>query len=52
MKRLKLDAFKAKNLKKETTQQVDELLGQVLGDCHDQPKKSGSGIGSTVPAEY
>ncbi|MGH1335785.1 MAG: hypothetical protein ACRBFS_06625 [Aureispira sp.] len=38
MKRLKLDDFKAKNLKKDDAQQVDQLLGQVLGDCHDKPK--------------
>lgn len=35
MKRLKLDDFKAKNLK-NNSQQVDQLLGQVLGDCHDK----------------
>ncbi|MFK7796161.1 MAG: hypothetical protein AB8E82_01835 [Aureispira sp.] len=35
MKRLKLDDFKAKNLKQDA-KQVDQLLGQVLGDCHDK----------------
>ncbi|MGH1335786.1 MAG: hypothetical protein ACRBFS_06630 [Aureispira sp.] len=45
MKRLKLDDFKAKNLKKNNAQQIDQLLGQVLGDCHDSGTSSnGSGI--------
>lgn len=35
MKRLNLEAFKAKNIKPETKQTTDKLLGQVLGDCHD-----------------
>jgi hypothetical protein len=35
MKRLKLAAFKAKNLTAKNTEKVDQLLGQVLGDCHD-----------------
>ncbi|BDS13648.1 hypothetical protein [Aureispira anguillae] len=35
MKRLKLDDFKSKNLKKENQTTTDKLLGQVLGDCHD-----------------
>lgn len=48
MKRLKLEAFKAKQTQKETTQKLDQLLGQVLGDCHDEPKprtSSGSNYG-------
>ena len=53
MKRLKLNAFKTKNVNKKTQQATDKLLGQVLGDCHDDSnsnKKSnrsycaGSGI--------
>lgn len=51
MKRLKLDDFKAKNLKKDNANQVDQLLGQVLGDCHDKKTGLGGG-GETVPAEY
>ena len=39
MKRLNLEVFKAKNLKKGTAatsdKTTDKLLGQVLGDCHD-----------------
>ncbi|BDS13645.1 hypothetical protein [Aureispira anguillae] len=35
MKRLKLDDFKSKNLKKDDQAATDKLLGQVLGDCHD-----------------
>ena len=35
MKRLKLDDFKSKNLQQDA-KQVDQLLGQVLGDCHDK----------------
>ncbi|MGH1335784.1 MAG: hypothetical protein ACRBFS_06620 [Aureispira sp.] len=35
MKRLKLAAFKAKNIDQKRLQEVDQLLGQVLGDCHD-----------------
>jgi hypothetical protein len=35
MKRLKLDDFKLKNLKEETTV-TDKLLGQALSDCHDE----------------
>lgn len=48
MKRLKLEAFKAKNLKKESLVKVDQLLGQVLGDCHDEPKSSGDSGGYNV----
>lgn len=36
MKRLKLEDFVTKNLKKGTAPSVDQLLGQVLGDCHDE----------------
>jgi hypothetical protein len=36
MKRLKLDDFKLKNLKEETTV-TDKLLGTALSDCHDEP---------------
>ncbi|MFK7796160.1 MAG: hypothetical protein AB8E82_01825 [Aureispira sp.] len=34
MKRLKLDDFKSKNFKEENALKIDQLLGQVLGDCH------------------
>ena len=34
-KRLKLAVFKAKNINQKELQKVDQLLGQVLGDCHD-----------------
>ena len=44
MKRLKLADFKVKNLKKDKAQEVDQLLGQVLGDCHDTGTSKGSGI--------
>lgn len=39
MKRLSLDAFQQK---KDQTQ-VQQLLGQVLGDCHDSHTPSSSG---------
>ena len=42
MKRLKLDAFKSKNLNKDNTRQIDQLLGQVLGDCHDKKRSGGT----------
>lgn len=53
MKRLTLDSFKAKNLDKSHTQQVDLLLGQVLGDCHTDSSASdegnnGPGVGETA----
>lgn len=35
MKRLKLKDFKLKNLKNDSEQSTEKLLGQVLGDCHD-----------------
>lgn len=38
MKRLKLEDFKLKNLKEEKNETTNQLLGQVLGDCHDEPK--------------
>lgn len=37
MKRLKLEDFKLKNLEKEKKTSTNVLLGQVLGDCHDEP---------------
>lgn len=37
MKRLNLEDFQAKNQKAVNTDQADVLLGQVLGDCHDDP---------------
>lgn len=46
MKRMKLGAFKAKQLQK-TSAQMDQLLGQVLGNCHDRlpipPPPAGNG---------
>lgn len=49
MKRLSLNDFAKKQ--PNTTKAADQLLGQVLGDCHDQGGKSGGG-GVIVPAEY
>ncbi|WMX14208.1 MULTISPECIES: hypothetical protein [unclassified Aureispira] len=47
MKRLKLEDFKAKKLTNqadETTEsKVDQLLGQVLGDCHDDDIDNNNG---------
>ena len=37
MKRLKLDDFKLKSLNRENEKNAQKLLGQVLGDCHDEP---------------
>ena len=37
MKRLTLEAFKIKNANKKAQQATDKLLGQILGDCHDEP---------------
>ena len=39
MKRLNLEDFKSKNTDAIQPKQTDALLGQVLGDCHDKPKK-------------
>ncbi|WMX14218.1 MULTISPECIES: hypothetical protein [unclassified Aureispira] len=36
MKRLKLDDFKLKSLNRENEKNAQKLLGQVLGDCHDE----------------
>lgn len=47
MKRLKLEDFKAKNLKEEQTVSTEQLLGQVLGDCHDEIKDF-DGVGVTT----
>ena len=43
MKRLKLEAFKAQNIDKATQQATDKLLGQVLGDCHDDSSSNSGG---------
>ena len=45
MKRLKLEAFKTKNVNKKTQQTTDKLLGQVLGDCHDNHSSGGGDNG-------
>lgn len=41
MKRLPLEAFKAKQPTDTAT--IDQLLNQVLGNCHDAPVSSGGG---------
>ncbi len=38
MKRLNLESFKNQNIAKNQTKKVDQLLEQVLGNCHDKPK--------------
>ena len=43
MKRLRLEAFKAQNINKNKKQATDKLLGQVLGDCHDDAPSDGGG---------
>lgn len=50
MKQLKLDGFKAEHSTKNRAQ-IDQLLGQVLGNCHDLPPlpevpKTGEGDGT------
>lgn len=40
MKRLNLEAFRAKNAEKTTAKATNKLLDQVLGDCHDEPGRS------------
>ena len=53
MKRLNLEAFKAKKINPNTAQAADKLLGQVLGDCHDEHRPSGgssSGSGDRANA--
>jgi len=47
MKRLQLDDFKSKHIKVNQTSEVDQLLGQVLGDCHDD-----EGTGDDEPAVW
>ncbi len=37
MKRLNLEDFQQKHEKVANADQTDALLGQVLGDCHDEP---------------
>lgn len=34
-KRLSLATFKVRKVKEEQQQLIEQLLGQVLGDCHD-----------------
>lgn len=34
--RWSLEVFKAKKLKEDKQQQTEQLLGQILGDCHDR----------------
>lgn len=55
MKRLKLEDFKAKKLTNqadETTEsKVDQLLGQVLGDCHDDDTDNNNGDGNNINLE-
>lgn len=49
MKRLKLEDFKVKNLKKDKSKQVEQLLGQILGNCQDGlPNSGGQGGGQVV----
>ncbi|WMX14217.1 MULTISPECIES: hypothetical protein [unclassified Aureispira] len=38
MQRLKLNDFKLKNLNAVDEKRAEKLLGQVLGDCHDEPQ--------------
>ena len=45
MKRLNLEAFKAQKLDKTAVKATDKLLGQTLGDCHDESPKN---VGVTV----
>lgn len=40
MKRLPLEAFKTKRL---NTPNIDQLLGQVLGNCNELPKQEPKG---------
>jgi len=44
MKRLKLEAFKAKK-NTTTPTEANQLLGQVLGNCHDKPSSGSSNGG-------
>lgn len=45
MKRLSLRDFKAKTLIKKGKEATDKLLGQVLGDCHDNHSSGGENGG-------
>ena len=40
MKRLNLKAFEAQKPVQDQKEQINQLLGQVLGDCHDQVSPS------------
>ncbi len=42
--RLSLDAFKTQKNTLSAQEKADQLLGQVLGDCHDEPTGSSGGI--------
>ena len=41
MKRLNLKAFKAQKTAADQKEQINQLLGQVLGNCHDESSGSG-----------
>lgn len=43
MKRLKLDDFKSQKVTDKNKQLINQALGQVLGDCHDQSDDSDDG---------
>jgi len=43
MKRLNLAAFKAQKTTQDHSTKVNQLLGQVLGNCHDGNSGSGGG---------
>jgi len=43
MKRLTLSVFKAKSDQPSNEVSMDQLLGQVLGNCHDGPTPIGEG---------
>lgn len=52
MKRLKLDDFKSKKVTQKNKQLLDQALGQVLGDCHDQPKSDSLILDGWLPLDY
>ncbi|MGH1335783.1 MAG: hypothetical protein ACRBFS_06615 [Aureispira sp.] len=43
MKRLSLDAFKSKKMKKDNPSQIQQLLGQMFGNGSDDPKYDSGG---------
>lgn len=47
MKRLSLKAFQAQSRPLQQPEKLEQLMDQVLGNCHD-PERDGYGLGSST----